>query len=593
MRGIYNQLKGWYFDLSIAKKLNITNLVVVVLPILLLALLANKISYSAIVEKSIKNSVQNLELINQSLNGLMRHGEDLTKIIVGNDKVQTTLRKAVGRSNSITFEDDVLIKSLLDNIIESGSSISSVVLYTDKNHVLSSGRINTSKIKQGNWQEYERIKSTSIIDMHTIDYEFGSKTTYCVTFLKPVINTNDGSLMGKVEVNINEKNISNLYSHLKYGEKGRVLIVNNQGRIVSSADPSLLTENISKEPYFQWILKNNQKGTVFEIENEKYLITVNRFTPMDWTVLGLIPLNELTVDGNKVSNIILLTGLICIVLAILSSFIISKSISKPIVRLSKIMSSAGQGDLEVRASITSRDEIGLLSTSFNHMLERISSLMNLVYVEQRKKREFELLAIQAQINPHFLYNTLESICSLSQLGRNEDVFKMVKSLSMFYRIVLSKGRNIISIGEEFDNVRHYTDIQKLRYGEKFQCKIEVEEEILDKFIPKLSIQPLVENAIYHGIRNKKGVGLIKVIGKRQGEEAVISVTDNGLGFDEETLKNVLIASNENSKNASFGLKSVDDRIKLYFGSKYGIHIINHPLEGTTINVILPMGTERA
>jgi len=572
-----------------------TNLIVVIIPIIALALMANKISYSTIVDKSINNSVQNLELINQNLTSLITHAEDLGKIIVSNERVQTIVRKATGSKDLIGFEDEILIKSMLDNIIEPGASISSVVLYAQNGHILGSGKINTASIKKGIWSEYDkaiedRIK-TIRIDMHPIDYELGYEVNYGATLLKSIVNINNGSIMGKAEVNINEKNISNLYSHLKYGVNGKFIIVNNQGIIVSSANPAELNGNISKEAYFDWIQSNNQQGKVFLINNKKHLVTSSRFEPMGWTVLGFIPLSELTVDGNKVSNIILLTGLICIFLAMISSSIISKTISMPVVRLSKIMSNAGQGDLEVRAHVKGKDEIGLLSKSFNNMLEQISNLMNQVYIEQRRKREFELLAIQAQINPHFLYNTLESICSLTQLGRNDDVFKMVKSLSMFYRIALSKGKNIITIQEEIDNVRHYLTIQEVRYKDKFECYIEMDDEILDKHILKLSIQPLVENAIYHGIRNKRGKGFIHIIGKRQNDDVVISVIDNGKGFDEEELKKVLEDSTEDSNNKSFGLKSVNERIKLYFGPRYGIHLSSKNGEGAVIDIVLPMDKE--
>jgi two-component system sensor histidine kinase YesM len=210
--------------------------------------------------------------------------------------------------------------------------------------------------------------------------------------------------------------------------------------------------------------------------------------------------------------------------------------------------------------------------------------MEQVYNEQQQKKEYELSALQSQINPHFLYNTLESITSLIQLNRNDDAILVVKALAKFYRTTISNGKTIITIKEELSNIENYLIIQNIRYQHKLAYTIDIDDNILDNKIIKLSLQPIVENSIYHGIRPLKRLGHIHIIGKKYSKGIIISIIDNGIGIDPNKI-NILKKSKGNP--TSFGLWSVDQRIKLYFGSIYGVKIQN-VFQGTHIDILLPL-----
>jgi two-component system sensor histidine kinase YesM len=211
-------------------------------------------------------------------------------------------------------------------------------------------------------------------------------------------------------------------------------------------------------------------------------------------------MSELTAENQKITLLILAIGVICFIFAVFGAGGLSKLISNPIIHLSNSMKRFSEGNLNVVLEVNSKDEMGLLASGFNTMNRTSSSLLNNIKLEQKKKREYELALIQAQIKPHFLYNTLDVIYALSELGRVKDVQKTTKALADFYRVTLSKGRDIITIEEEMRNVRDYLSIQQIRYSDVFNYTMEVENAVLPHSILKLTLQPLVENAIYHGLK---------------------------------------------------------------------------------------------
>lgn len=289
-------------------------------------------------------------------------------------------------------------------------------------------------------------------------------------------------------------------------------------------------------------------------------------------------------------TIVLVVGILTI--AFLTSSAIMRSISDPIQELCQVTKQAGRGDFTVRASKQSDDELAVLSTSFNRMIEKIGVLTEDIRVEQLNLRAMELKLLQAQINPHFLYNTLDAIIWLAESNQKDEVVKMVTALSDFFRTTLSKGRDYITIKEEEAHIRSYLQIQQFRYRDILDYEILISSEVYDYPILKLTLQPLVENALYHGIKKKRGMGHIKVTGRKEGDNIVFRVWDNGMGLDEEMLvdANAIIKGEkriEKSTSSGFGLFNVDQRIRLNYGQEYGIRIESEYGEWTEVKVVIP------
>ena len=271
------------------------------------------------------------------------------------------------------------------------------------------------------------------------------------------------------------------------------------------------------------------------------------------------------------------------------SIYLPKSFTRPITDLVGVTDRISRGDLSARSNNDSSDEVGVLAHSMNQMIEKINELLSQITKEQIRIREAELELLQSQINPHFLYNTLDTIIWLAEGGDQKRVVDMVKSLSAFFRTSLSRGKDIIMIREELLHAKSYLEIQQFRYQDILEYEIDVPEEFHEYMIPKITIQPLIENALYHGIKNKRGGGMIRIAAKRDGDDFMISVTDNGIGMTPERLEEVrsVLTSDTPSDNTIYGLYNVNERIKLKFGEKYGISLDSVYGEGSTCNILLP------
>ena len=272
------------------------------------------------------------------------------------------------------------------------------------------------------------------------------------------------------------------------------------------------------------------------------------------------------------------------------SYYIPRSISKPITEITEVTNKVAGGDLSVRSEVFEGLETSILSTSLNAMIDKINELLEQVTTEQTRLRKAEFELLQSQINPHFLYNTLDAIVWLAESGEKEKVVSTVSSLSNFFRASLNQGKDIVTLKEDIGHVRSYLEIQKIRYQDILDYEIDIDEEINECLIPKITIQPLVENALYHGIKNKRGKGKISIKGKKTDDGAKISISDDGLGITADRLRVVMnnINNRSDSEKTTYGLYNVNERIRLNFGEKYGIKIESEYGMGTTVQILLPI-----
>ena len=286
-----------------------------------------------------------------------------------------------------------------------------------------------------------------------------------------------------------------------------------------------------------------------------------------------------------ISSVFVMVILFLIVL--LYSMKVTRRITEPIMSLTQKAGQFGIRDFSQATPInTDIAELQILDQSFNEMTGHITELMNKQIENERSLHRTELELLQAQINPHFLYNTLDSIVVLAESDREEDVVDMITNLSTFFRNSLSEGEDIHSIRSEFAQAASYLEIQQIRYSDILTYTIAVADDIQDCLIPKLIIQPLIENALYHGIKNRRGRGLITITGGREGENILLRVRDNGAGMDAEQLTQLQNGIYQ-EKPGSFGLWNVHQRIRLYCGEDYGLSFESMPGEGTTVTVTLP------
>jgi two-component system, sensor histidine kinase YesM len=292
-----------------------------------------------------------------------------------------------------------------------------------------------------------------------------------------------------------------------------------------------------------------------------------------------------------ITYVILMLG--AVAFAVIATWRISQSIYRPIKKLHDVTNTITRGDLQALVTRDNVDEIAELGMSFNIMVGRIRELLDAKLKEQENLTKAELRALQAQINPHFLYNTLDTIIWMAESKKTDDVVELVSALSNFFRISLSKGKDWITIGEEVELTRSYLTIQKMRYRDIMDFAIDVDGPVLNSTVLKLILQPLVENALYHGLKHRRPRGTIVVRAHQKSEtEAVLQVQDDGIGMPVEMVQQISDALNDDSDGihpeSGFGLLNVNKRIKLYYGRQYGLSLTSNYGSGTCVGIVIPL-----
>ena len=304
-------------------------------------------------------------------------------------------------------------------------------------------------------------------------------------------------------------------------------------------------------------------------------------------------MEELTGNLNqRIQSFLIACGVLVVVLVVLTvavTYVITSGILRPVKVLYDATRKVSEGDFSVRAEIDSKDELEVLANGFNDMAGNMQSLVNKIKEDEQKMRQLDLRLLQEQINPHFLYNTLDTIVWLIEGNKADEAVDMVVTLSDFFRLVLSGGKEFITLREEKQHINSYLEIQKVCYRDILEYDIRIDEELYDYQILKLTLQPLVENAIYHGIKYKRAKGCIHISGEKDGDILRLIVSDNGVGMEEEELEQLRREMERPCRETEkgFGLANVNERIHMYFGGEYGLGIESGKMVGTTVALTIP------
>ncbi|WP_320129002.1 sensor histidine kinase [uncultured Sphaerochaeta sp.] len=419
---------------------------------------------------------------------------------------------------------------------------------------------------------------------------FPSQYPWVITYSQQISYTKPGGELeqGLLLIDMNFSAVSELCQSAKLGTTGYVYFIDNNGKIVYHPLQQLINSNIFKEDLDA--VNDHIFGTFTStFDGRERLTIIDTVNNCRWRIVGVAFMDELMRGLNQFTTLMILLVLVCIIITIFLARLVSSWISRPIRQLEKLMISVENGDLSVPPPVKGNKEVAALSLSFAKMIQRIRQLMDDIVKSQEMKRKFELDALQAKINPHFLYNTLDSVVWMAEQGDTEGVIKMITSLAKLFRISISKGHDIITLEEELEHVRNYLIIQQTRYRGKFEFSIDLPADMLDLPTIKLIVQPIVENAIYHGIKYLQELGHIDIkVFRRKPGAIVIEVKDNGVGMDENTLLHILKCSaNHLPDGSGIGVKNVHQRVQLYYGSDFGLEISSELDEGTLVNIIIP------
>lgn len=402
--------------------------------------------------------------------------------------------------------------------------------------------------------------------------------------------------IGFIIASINLARLSDLVEEIILGKAGRVYLVDEDLRVLAGRDKGLILRPAPLEEHCLAYLAQHKEGNLEgRFNGEESFIYFEEIGINHWKLVGVIASSEFLTSAGVVRNRILFGGIGIFLVFIVVALILADNITKPLQKICGFLQKVvGTGDLQIRTAETGSIEIENLCQNINQMIERISRLLEEVYQEQLFKRKMALKALHTQINPHFIYNTLDSISWMVETGRREVAADLLESLSTFFRIGLSGGRDLVTIREEVKHAESYLKVQKIRYQNKLDYVFSIDDDLMDRQIVKITLQPLIENAIYHGIKPKPdGIGTILISGGREDEQTIkLSVIDNGVGMSAEKTGELQSSLEEakldlETSGKGYSLVNINSRIKLYFGREYGLVYSSKPGVGTRVDIFLP------
>ena len=385
-----------------------------------------------------------------------------------------------------------------------------------------------------------------------------------------------------VALDISCTNISSYINGIGIGQRGYCFLVDAGGNIVYHPQQQLIYSDLKQEDAS--LITGLSDGTHVE---GNVIYTVQTLKNGLWKVVGVSFMDELISNSvNEVARILFPAAALILIAMLIISAILSHLLSRPLHALAGAMEEFERGaDHFSYNGVTGVQEVRMLSDSFGHMVLQIKQLMENARNEEINLRKTELRALQAQINPHFLYNTLDSISWMCEQGKNAEAVRMVNALATLFRISISRGHELIPIRSELQHAESYLKIQSYRYKNQFTYSFDADADCLDYLCNKITLQPIIENAIYHGINGLVDEGSILVTVRSDGDDILFTVEDNGTGMDSEQIEAIM--SKDRSDHAGIGIKNVNDRLKIYFGSSYGIRIDSIPDEGTRVCIRMP------
>jgi two-component system sensor histidine kinase YesM len=401
---------------------------------------------------------------------------------------------------------------------------------------------------------------------------------------REIIDLTTVSSLGFITINLRYGVIAKLLNNVNFDKSGYIIIIDRKGNLITPVNNAFGRVSDIKK-----LIRASSGNLIFNLSGKKYLISYHTSKYTGWKIIGVISISKLYHDSHSIGSWLFFTTLGILVFAFILARIMAGTITNPIKKMIIPMKLVSKGDFSVMLPVAGNDEIGELSKGFNSMIAKIRSLIDVVYKEQLLQKESEFKALQAQINPHFLYNTLETINWMAKSNDMDEICNMVAALGHLMRISISNKKRYITINEELMYINDYLYIQKIRYRDKITTEIMVEENLKAILIPKLIIQPLVENALVHGIERKKGKGFIKIVGRKVADKIIFEIEDDGVGMSKEQTDAILMSDDARMAegHSGIGVSNVHKRIQLLYGEEYGLKVFSVFGVGTKVQVYLP------
>jgi two-component system sensor histidine kinase YesM len=568
-------------------KLIITYILLTVVPISLLGIVSYY-QYTKSIEEQVGEYIPKiLDQANENFDKQMAELTFLPELLYNSSQVISILRKTSYLTRSEFLNDRFIMNSYLSSTYFTGkNTLLGVFVWTTNDRLFSSTAVSyTGFDKQPAWKNRD-----AIILQQEIDLRFKGKPPFFL-LVKPIQDLENRRNIGTIAIAVQVSFIEKVLMDIKDRKEAEMWVMNRQGQVIYHTDPNQVgsIENVASYPILNGSFRSYKDG-------ERMLVSVSESEQMDWITVHRIPFKYLTEQADLIKDVIILLFIAIVVATIILSVFMAWSVSRPIHRLSQLMRNVEKGNFQVDLNIISKDEIGFLARSFNSMVAKIRELVQLNYHIELRQKQAELYALQSQINPHFMYNTLETISMAVEEDEKETVVEMVTLLGKMLRFSLSNKDRIVAMDREVEHIRNYLSIQKYRFEQRLHFTIDSEIELQHYYSPKFILQPIIENCIKHGLETRKALAIdirvFKVKGIRPDtEDIAIRIRDSGSGIDTDMLLRIheLLRSDPIAKRDSgFGLINVHARIVMLFGVEYGLTVESGAGQGTDVVVRIPV-----
>ena len=561
--------------------------------ILTMQIISTRFTITSVRNATLENNRLLVDELVEQIDNYIGGMERITRAVLDDADAQAFLKAAtLGEAD----DSRVILEGRLASYIRARDDISSIVLFRNDGDAVNGDGTDPAEYSDYSTAAWYRdalaADGRTVASTAYVQNLVPERYSWVVSLSTKVTEESEGGASeGVLLVDLKFNRIKELCESLVIGRKGYDFIIDARGDYVFHPSQQLVYSEIKQEPVEEIRSILGEEKPLLRKDGKNYIAAESAST--GWYVVSVSFDSDLVIGWPYVQMMNALVGLVLFVIVGLVTNFISKGITKPLRQLQSVMRSVETGEFRTAGKLDATDEIRELAKEYDLMVGRIGELMDENTREQELKRKSDLKALQAQINPHFLYNTLDSIIWMGEMHKNEEVVKMTSALSRLFRISISKGREIISLRDELEHVRSYLTIQEMRYKNKFRYLIDIPEDLLDLSVLKITLQPLVENAIYHGIRSVDYEGLIEIAGRREGDCLILTVEDNGEGMDVDQLAKLLDgfdgddADPDPRKRQGTGVRNVHERIRLYFGREYGLDYDSGAGHGTVISIRLP------
>lgn len=549
-------------------------------------------SYGNMRTRTIADTEVILSQVGKNIGRYVSNIEDISEIINTNKDVINYLKDPKGEEAGLARTN---FTSFLNYLPQIDNNIVSIFVFDKQNnpvYVPANLRLKEGyDFTQDEW--FKKIADDVSETPHLTGTQVRTMTEgenpWVISLSRRVKDRTTGSVIGTQLVELNYRAIDAILNDVNLGSKGYIFIIDENGHMVFHPQLQLIYSGLKDEKIKEVLYA---QGPTVELPGENKLYTISSIPGTDFSIVGVMFLDEIVATSREMITLYIILALAMVLAAFIGSVQMAKFVTRPLSKLEMAVNEVEKGNLDANFKIRGTQETEKFAASLASMISTVKQLMEQIVEDQEMIRTSELKALQSQINPHFLYNTLDSIVWIAEEAGNEKIKEITMALANYFRIVLSSGNDIISVHDEVEHVKSYLVIQKMRY-ENLDYQIEVDEKAMACKMPKLLLQPLVENAIYHGIKNNADGGTIWVRGTVRGGRLVFEIEDSGRGMRPQELKELFSPRESKIKHGGVAIRNIRERIELYYGPEYGVEVKSEFRKGTLAVITLPANSGAA